>query len=123
LKLKFYFYNVFLRKTSKEADMLNLFGTAQDMVIQPIAENGRNFFLAIDDQGLYLTTQNYIGKKVADPNRYSSVRKDMQRRLKALELNVEDLVAANKHRIPKITEADIKKVNPLKASKRAMKKA
>ncbi len=103
--------------------MLNLFGTAQDMVIQPIVEGGKDFFLAIDDQGLYLTTQHYIGKKMADPNRYSSARKDMQRRIKALDLNVEELVAANKHRIPKFTEADTKKVNPLKASKRAMKKA
>lgn len=103
--------------------MINLFGTSQDMVIQPVSENGRECLLAIDDQGLYLTTRTYAGKRTADPNRYSSARRNMPERLKALNLDAAAIAQVNKHRIPRLTEADTRKINPLKASKRAMKKA
>ena len=100
--------------------MATRFGTSQEMIIQSVEENDSTFLLAIDSAGLYMTTANYVGKSIADRNRYSGVRKEMPQRLAALGLDVDALVAANQHRI-QVETASTKKVNPLKASKRGSK--
>lgn len=102
--------------------MASLFGSSSDMVIQPVAENGCEFLLAIDEKGLYLTTSKYVDTNMADPNRYTGARVGMDRRLAALGLDAASIAAANQHRVKKFGEGEIKKkVNPLKASKRAMR--
>lgn len=102
--------------------MVNRFASTEDMVIQSVEENGAQFFLAIDEKGLYLTTEKYLNSNLADPNRFSSARANMSERLAALQLDATALAEANQHRVKKIGEGEAKKkVNPLKASKRGMK--
>lgn len=102
--------------------MVNRFGSTSDMVIQGVEENGAQYLLAIDEKGLYLTSQKYLDSSLADPNRYSSARVGMSSRLEALQLDTAALTSANQHRVKKIGEGDAKKkINPLKASKRGMK--
>ncbi len=102
--------------------MASLFGSSSDMVIEPVAENGSEFLLAIDEKGLYLTTARYVDSNMADPNRYTGARTNMAARLSALGIDVAAVTAANQHRVKKFGEGEIKKkVNPLKASKRAMR--
>ncbi|MFC4677969.1 hypothetical protein [Desulfovibrio legallii] len=100
--------------------MDNRFGTTEDMIIQPVEENGATYMLAIDKAGLYMTTATYVGSVMADRNRYSSDRKGVKARLVALGLDPEELLNANQHRIKSET-VSTKKVNPLKASKRGSK--
>lgn len=102
--------------------MLNRFGSTSDMVIWDVQENGRNYILAIDEKGLYLTTPDYLDKNRADPNRYMSSRAAVPARLAALQLDPAALLSANQHRVRKAGEGEAKKkVNPLKASKRSMR--
>ncbi|MDD4702355.1 MAG: hypothetical protein PHI96_09060 [Desulfovibrio sp.] len=101
--------------------MFNRFGTTQEMVIQTVEENSTAFLLAIDSVGLYMTTSNYVGKNLADRNRYSALRQGVNERLSALGLNPEELWSGNQHRIQS-ESVSAKKVNPLKASKRGSKK-
>lgn len=98
--------------------MITRFGTNADMVIQPVEENGVPMLLAIDSNGLYLTTQKMVDSHLADTNRYSSARANIGERLTALGLDAAELSSANQHRIQKVTVA-AQKVNPLKAAKRA----
>ena len=100
--------------------MANRFATTQDMAIQSVRENGKDLVLAIDSRGLYLTTAQYVGRPIADRNRYSGARQDADQRIAALGLDAVGLLAANQHRIQVETVA-AKKVNPLKASKRGAK--
>ena len=100
--------------------MFNRFGTTQDMIIQTVQENGEELVLAIDSRGLYLTSAQFVGRPIADRNRYSGARAGAEQRIAALGLDVPGLVAANQHRIQVETVA-AKKVNPLKASKRGAK--
>ncbi|MCC8195085.1 MAG: hypothetical protein LIP28_10620 [Deltaproteobacteria bacterium] len=100
--------------------MITRFGTNADMVIQPVEENGQTLLLAIDSNGLYLTTQKMVDSRIADTNRYSTSRANTNERLKALGLDPVELASANQHRIQKVTVAT-QRVNPLKASKRASK--
>jgi len=100
--------------------MITRFGTNADMIIQPVEENGQSMLLAIDSNGLYLTTQKMVDSRMADTNRYSTARVNVAERLKALGLDPAELAASNQHRIQKVTVA-AQKVNPLKASKRASK--
>ncbi len=101
--------------------MATRFGTTPEMIIQSIEENDTTFLLAIDSTGLYMTTHNYVGKHLADRNRYSNAaRQDVAARLDALGLNAEELWKSNQHLIQSET-ASTKKVNPLKASKRGSK--
>ena len=100
--------------------MYNRFGTTQEMMIQTVQENGTEAVLAIDSRGLYLTTAQFVGRPIADRNRYSGVRNEVPQRLAALGLDVEALVTANQHRI-QVETVSAKKVNPLKASKRGSK--
>ena len=102
--------------------MQNRFGTTSDMVIQAVTENGVEHHLAIDANGVYLTVAHNINTQMADPNRYGGSRVNNVARLKALGLDPEALFTGNKHLIKVAATADQKKVNPLKASKRAMKK-
>lgn len=102
--------------------MVNRFASTEDMVIQSVEENGSQLFLAIDEKGLYLTSQKYLDSNLADPNRFSSARANMAARLAALQLDAAALAGANQHRVKKIGEGEAKKkINPLKASKRGMK--
>lgn len=102
--------------------MINRFGSSSDMVIQTVEENGVSFFLAIDEKGLYLTTERYLDRNLADPHRYAGARAQMAGRLTALGLDVPALLEANRHRVNKIGEGEPKKkINPLKASKRGLK--
>ncbi len=102
--------------------MASLFGSSSDMIIQPVVENGTEYLLAIDEKGLYLTTAKYVDSNMADPNRYAGARATVQQRLAALELDAAALHEANKGKIKKLGEGEArKKINPLKASKRAMR--
>ena len=103
--------------------MMNRFGTTEDMVIQTVEESGKNFAVAIDGKGLYLNTQDRLNSQLADPNRFASNRATVAERLAALGLDPVQLTSDNQHRIKVDTGAAAKKVNPLKASKRAMKKS
>ena len=96
------------------------FGTSEEMVIQAVEENNATFLLAIDSTGLYMTTPNYVGKPLADTNRYSAARQNVNERLRALGLDPEELWANNQNLIKSET-VSAKKVNPLKASKRGSK--
>ncbi|CAK7051468.1 MAG: hypothetical protein DELT_01062 [Desulfovibrio sp.] len=100
--------------------MITRFGTNADMIIQPVEENGQEFLLAIDSNGLYLTTQKMVDSRMADANRYSTARANTHDRLKALGMDPVELTSANQNRIQKVTVAQ-QKVNPLKAAKRASK--
>lgn len=102
--------------------MTNRFGTTEDMIIQTVEEGGILYALAIDSKGLYLTQPGRVSAELADPNRYAGNRAEVSARLSALGLDPEALAADNKHRIS-VASSDTKKVNPLKAAKRAMKKA
>ena len=104
----------------KERNMITRFGTNADMIIQPVEENGQPLLLAIDSNGLYLTTQKMVDSHMADTNRYSAGRASTAERLKALGLDPAELTSANQHRIQKAATTT-QKVNPLKASKRAAK--
>ena len=100
--------------------MFNRFGTSQDMMIQTVQENGDEVVLAIDSRGLYLTTAQFVGRPIADRNRYSAARHGAEQRIAALGLDAPGLLAANQHRI-QVETVSAKKVNPLKASKRGAK--
>lgn len=103
--------------------MISRFGSTSDMVIRQVEENGATYVLAIDEKGLYLTTDWYLDRNIADPHRYAMAeRADMPARLAALQLDYAALAAAHQHRVKKVGEGEVrKKVNPLKASKRSMK--
>ena len=100
--------------------MFNRVGTTQEMMIQTVQENGEDLVLAIDSRGLYLTTAQFVGRPIADRNRYSGARTVAEQRIAAMGLDVAGLVAANQHRI-QVEAVSAKKVNPLKASKRGAK--
>ena len=103
--------------------MTNRFGTSDDMVIQNVVEAGTTYALAIDAKGLYLTTPDRLNTQLADPNRFASNRNAVGSRLAALGLDPVQLATDNSHRVQVSSDgASAKRVNPLKASKRAMKK-
>lgn len=101
--------------------MATRFGTTSDMIIQPVEENGQTYLLAIDGKGLYLTTQNRLDNSLADPNRFTGLRAGTAPRLAGLGLDPDGLFSANKHLIELPAKEAARKVNPLKASKRAAK--
>ncbi len=102
--------------------MINRFGTTSDMVIQQVEEAGVRYALAIDGKGLYLTLPDRLDSMLADTYRYDARRAGMEARLTALGLDPAALFKENRHRIKAAAGEPAKKVNPLKASKRAMKK-
>lgn len=101
--------------------MITRFGTSQEMLLQAVEENGLALQLAIDSRGLYLTEDKYLGRNVADPNRCTH-RVLMEERIKALGIDYKEMFETNKHLIQQMPMEKSKKVNPLKASKRSMKK-
>ncbi len=101
--------------------MITRFGTAQEMIVQPMTEDGVEYLLAIDQRGLYLTVQRYIGSTLADPNRNSD-RALMEQRINALGVDYKTLFETNKHLIQAMPKEAAAKINPLKASKRSMKR-
>ena len=103
--------------------MENRFGTTSDMIIQDVEENGVPLLLALDAQGLYLTSRTYLDKGRADPNRYTGARHDVRTRLSALGLDPVALLNDNKHLVRTDTGKAARKVNPLKASKRNARSA
>lgn len=100
--------------------MFNRFGTTAEMVIETISENGKEVVLAIDAKGLYMTTPAYVGRPLADRNRYGGDRADVPGRLAALGLDAKALAARHQHLV-RVETVATKKVNPLKASKRGAK--
>ncbi len=101
--------------------MITRFGTASSMIIQNVQENDKELALAIDQRGLYLTQVKYLDKNLADPNRVSN-RQPMQARIEALGLDYQEVFDSNKHLIQDLPKEKAAKINPLKASKRSMKK-
>lgn len=97
--------------------MVNRFGTRPEMIIQPIEEAGVNHLLAIDTKGLYITNEQFVGNRQADPNRYSD-RSGVASRLEALGLSPAELFEQNKHLAQEGAGDGKKKLNPMKASKR-----
>ena len=102
--------------------MINRFGTTADMVIQEVEENGTVYSLAIDGKGLYLTHPNRLNSGLADPFRYAGSRAEVSARLKTLGLDPAQLLSEHQHLVKVAVTGSTKQVNPLKASKRAMKK-
>lgn len=102
--------------------MINRFGSSSDMVIQTVEENGAVLVLAIDEKGLYLTTERYLDRNLADPHRFAAARTDVAGRLTALGLDAAALLDGNRHKVNRMGEGEAKKkLNPLKASKRGVK--
>ncbi len=101
--------------------MITRFGTASAMVVQNVEENNVELVMAIDQRGLYLTHAKYLDKNLSDPNRISN-RKPMEERINALGFDYKVLFEENKHLIQDLPKEKAVKVNPLKASKRSMKK-
>lgn len=100
-------------------ERINRFGTTKDMIIQEIQEDGVTSLLAIDAGGLYITSQDRVGTKMADVNRYAVDRGIFLDRLEKLGFSPVDLFEQNKGRI-QVTAQTAKKINPLKASKRGL---
>ncbi len=101
--------------------MITRFGTGSEMIIQPVEENNVSLLIAIDQRGLYLTHSKYLDKNLSDPNRVSN-RKPMEERIIALGFDYKALFDENKHLILDLPKEKVAKINPLKASKRSMKK-
>lgn len=98
---------------------INRFGTTQDMIIQTIEEDGKSFFVAIDSNGLYFTTQERIDTGLADTNRYATDRTHVVEKLEKLGFSPLDMFEENRDKI-KLVTTTTKKINPLKASKRGL---
>ncbi len=101
--------------------MITRFGTAREMIVQPIEEESKPYLLAIDQRGLYLTVERYVDSNFSDPNRNSD-RKLMEQRIAALGIDCKAFYEENKHLVQAMPKEKAAKVNPLKASKRSMKK-
>lgn len=100
---------------------INRFGTTSDMIIQEVVENGETLLMAIDAKGLYLTTQDRVGNGLADANRYGCDRFVIADRLENLGFSPVELFEEHKDKIQTVgLDANKKKLNPLKASKRGL---
>lgn len=98
----------------------NQYGTTIGMVIQTIENNGMTQIIAIDSDGLYLTTPNKVDSKLADVNRYGVNREYFISALTSMGYDPVDLFEKNKHliNIEQGAGNSSKKLNPIKASKR-----
>ncbi|CCH48266.1 hypothetical protein [Pseudodesulfovibrio piezophilus] len=101
-------------------ERVNRFGTTQDMIIQEVIEGDATYLLAIDARGLYLTTPDRIDTRMADLNRYAVARKSFEERLEKLGFSPVDIFEEHKGKIQTVGDANKKKINPLKASKRGL---
>lgn len=52
----------------------NRFGTKTDMVEREVKVNGQIHVIAKDERGQYLTSPDFVGTGLADPNRFSGTR-------------------------------------------------
>lgn len=100
-------------------ERVNRFGTTSDMIIQEIQEGEATYLLAIDANGLYLTTQDRVDTMLADLNRYAVKRDTFNERLEKLGFSPVDLFEEHKGKIQVVSQST-KKINPLKASKRGI---
>lgn len=98
----------------------NQFGTTPEMVIEEIDDHGFKRIMAIDDKGLYLTSPEKVGRRVADVNRYGVDRTEFKMILESLGYDTAAIFEENRHRVAAQEEyvPTEKKVNPIKASKR-----
>ena len=98
----------------------NRFGTAANMIIEKIENDGKEVILAIDEKGLYLTTPDMVDRNIADVNRYGVNRDDFIATLTQLGYNPAELFENNRHLIETdhLQGKTAKKLNPIKASKR-----
>lgn len=99
-------------------EAMNRYGTTSDMIIQEVQEGENTFLVAIDMHGLYFTTPDRVDTRLADTNRYAVDRAEFLERLEKLGFSPVELFEGNKDKI-KVTTQMTKKINPLKASKRA----
>ncbi len=100
--------------------MENRYGTSSDMVIKEIDDSGVSKMIAIDRNGLYLTTRDQVDRRLADVNRYGVSRALTNQRLTELGIDPRQLFEENKHLIKsEISDKTGDKIlNPIKASKR-----
>ncbi len=98
---------------------INRFGTTKDMIVQEIQEGEATYLLAIDVKGFYFTTPDKVDTQLADVNRYAVDRQSFTDRLTQLGFSPVDMFEEHKGKIQVISQT-IKKVNPIKASKRKM---
>lgn len=98
----------------------NRFGTTSDMVIQNLTIDGKTRAIAIDADGLYLTSPEQIGRITADTNRYGTPRSHFIKLIEASGIDAEKLFMDHRHLLDKqaATQTQNKKINPIKASKR-----
>ena len=54
--------------------MENRYGTTSDMIIQEVENNGVTQLIAIDSDGLYLTSRDRVDRMLADVNRYGGAQ-------------------------------------------------
>ncbi len=102
-------------------DKINRFGTTKDMIIHKIQEGDETSLVAIDSNGLYITTPDKVDNNLADLNRYAKDRSAFLERLEQLGLSPLELFESNKDKIQVVYQTT-KKINPLKASKRGLSK-
>ncbi len=100
-------------------ERVNRFGTTGDMIIQEVKDGGDDYLLAIDVRGLYLTTRDRVDTGRADLNRYAVDRAEFWTRLEGLGFSPEALFEEHKDKI-KVASQTVRKINPLKASKRGL---
>ncbi len=99
--------------------MENRYGTTSDMIIQEVENNGVTQLIAIDSDGLYLTSRDRVDRMLADVNRYGVPRHEINQTLENLGIDPLQLFNANKHLIKTDTgQSKGKALNPIKASKR-----
>lgn len=98
---------------------VNRFGTTSDMIIQEFQEGEATYLVAIDADGLYLTTRERVDTGMVDLNRYGVDRDGFADRLKRQGISPTDMFAANKDKIQTFSVSK-QKINPLKASKRGL---
>lgn len=106
----------------RRGKMVNRYGTTSDMILQEVEDNGTTRLVAIDSEGVYLTTPNRVDSQLADIHRYGISRTESYRQMQDLGLDPHELFNANRHLIKEVVfdRQAGKAVNPLKASKRKM---
>ncbi len=100
--------------------MSNRYGTTADMIIKEVDHEGITKLIAIDSNGLYLTTRERVDRNVSDVNRYGVSREVTYEFLRGMGLDPIEMFNENKHLIKTETKTAGKALNPIKASKRKL---
>ena len=102
--------------------MVNRYGTTSDMILQEVEDNGATRLVAIDSEGVYLTTPHRVDSQLADIHRYGISRAESYRQMQDLGLDPHELFSDHRHLVKEVVfdAAAVKAVNPLKASKRKL---